>query len=122
MADRWAAAFDSGYGVPERILALVRLGYLQDVSRQEDWAPSFGAELKDGAYMKLWSGHVDAGDPSREGMPRRFLIEIRPARDRETMPIFSTNDELEASNAVFDLMTLHGGPRRQLRLASRKRT
>lgn len=120
MPDRWAAAFDSGYSVPERILALVRLGYLQDMSRAAEGLPSFGAELKDGAYANLWVGHVDPGHPSRQGMPGRFVLELRPPRAREAMPLFATDDELEAANAVMDLIALHGGVRRQLRLAARR--
>ena len=121
MADRWAMQFDEGYGVPERILALVRLGYLQDTSLKGDGLPSFGAELKDGTYLKLWVAHVDPGHPSREELPR-FQIEIRvmKARDHEGTPIVELDDELQAANAVMDLIAAHGGVRRQLRLASRK--
>ena len=120
----WEREFSAGYSVPESIMALVRLGYLQDESWHNDVCPSFGAELKDGTHLKLWVGHPDLEHSSREeGCRTRFAVLVCPkgwepgAGDCEEL--WQGEEELEAGRRVILAMNAHGGPRRRLFLAGR---
>jgi hypothetical protein len=124
----WEREFSAGFSVPESILALARLGYLQDESWHNDVCPSFGGELMDGTHLKLWVGHPDPEHPSREeGCRTRFAVLVCPkgyepgdTGEKGCEEVWQGEDELEAGRRVIFALQAHGGPRRQLRLAGRK--
>lgn len=122
----WEREFSAGYSVPESIVALVRLGYLQDESWHNDVCPSFGAELMDGTHLKLWVGHPDPEHGSRqEGCSTRFAVLVCPKGwepgNTDCQELWQGEDELEAGRRTVLAMKDHGGPRRRLRLGGRAR-
>lgn len=86
----WITEFDRDFNVPREILDLVASGTLDDHSWRNDVCPSFGKEVAQDRFVRMF---VERPDPDEREVPgsKRFLISIDEP-DGSVTEVLETDD------------------------------